>query len=34
MYDGPLPPGPKSKAKPDMRMVRGVAQDRKTGVSY
>jgi hypothetical protein len=34
MYDGPLPPGPKSKAEPDVRMVRCAAQDQKVGVSY
>ena len=34
MYDGPLPPGPKSKAEPDLRTVHCVALDQKTGVSY
>ncbi len=30
-YDGPLPPGRKSKAEPDVRMVRCAAQDQRTG---
>lgn len=34
MMYGPLPPDPKSKAESDVRMVRCVARDRKTGVSY
>ncbi|MEY9524084.1 hypothetical protein ABIF70_005225 [Bradyrhizobium japonicum] len=32
MYDGPLPPGLKSKAEFEVRMVRCVAQDQETGV--
>jgi hypothetical protein len=34
MYDGPMPPGPKSKAEPDLRTVRCVALEQKTSVSY